>query len=92
MQPRLRRLRTPHLRNLFCLCVQFLLLLQFWIGSDNHLRPRHLVIPVMLAQLIVFIIAAQLPPVAALTFGATANLVIVAMAILPSAFTQIERS
>lgn len=48
------------------------------------IRPIQFLTPVVLAQIVVFGIAFQLPAAQALTLGAVGNLVIVAVVMLPS--------
>ena len=63
-----------------------------WIGDDRRqnppLHPTNLLVPVVLAQVTVFVIATLLPLDWAITLGTVGNLVIVGMAMLPSVWKK----
>jgi len=64
-----------------------LLLFLLWLHFDEKLtfiRPRDVIIPITLAQMIVFVFAAYVPSTKSFVFGVIANLVITAIALVPS--------
>jgi hypothetical protein len=90
MKQRLKHLRKAHLRNLLTLGVNGIQLLQHLANLQTRftpflqqLKPKHLVLPVAFAQLIVLVIAAQHPLDEAIIYGTIGNLAIVACAIFP---------
>jgi hypothetical protein len=56
-----------------------------WVGERRRtIRPVHLLPTVFLAELILLLIVTCLSPINAFAFGLTGNLIIVALAMLPS--------